>query len=52
MCRALQAMGGTDPKREETGNEEAGQTSLKESQGCPEYFLPGPVLTSPLGLVI
>lgn len=22
VCRALQAMGGTDPKREETGNEE------------------------------
>lgn len=35
---------------EEGDVEWAGHTSLKESQGCPEYFPPGPVLTSPLGL--
>lgn len=43
--RVPQAMGGTNARREETGNQEAGQTSRKESQDCPEYFLPGAVLT-------
>lgn len=43
--RALRAMGGTNPRREETGSHEAGPPS-QESQGCPEYFLPGPVLAA------
>lgn len=43
--RALQSMEGTNPRREETGNHKAGPTS-QESQGCPEYFLPGPVLAA------
>lgn len=47
MGRVPQAMGGTNARREETGNQEAGQTSRKESQDYPEYFLPGAVLTVP-----
>lgn len=43
--RVPQAMGGTNGRREETGNQKASQTSRKETQGRPEYFLPGAVLT-------